>query len=348
MNRKHILKIDYADGAHQKVIEEIVRLNGDSFDGYGHDEYTQSVIEMLRKEIGDPYASINFIPGGTHTNLIAIKSFLRPYEAVISADIGHINVNECGAVESTGHKVIAIPTTDGKLTPENITAVVKSHNSEHMLIPKLVYLSNTLENGAIYTRDELYAISACCREHKLFLYLDGARLAQALANPTSDLTLKDLARLTDAFYIGGTKNGMLYGEALVILNDVPRKHVRHAMKQSGAVLSKTWVMAAQFKVMFEDGLFYRLGKYGNDRAKEIYDGLSKLGVEFLGEWYSNQVFPIFDNDVLAKLNEKYVFQTWKVMDNNRTAVRIATSFKTPKEITKQLVEDTKLLLEKKK
>ncbi len=345
MDKKHYLKIDYADGAHQRVIDEIVRLNSDSFDGYGHDDYTQSVIQLLKEEIGQPNASINFIPGGTHTNLIAIRSFLRPYEAVISADIGHINVNECGAIEATGHKVIAVPTKDGKLTPKNIEEIVSKHNSEHMLIPRLVYLSNSLENGLVYTKDELEAIHFCCKKHKLFLYLDGARLAQALANPNCKLTLKDVANLTDAFYIGGTKNGMLYGEALVVMNDVPREHVRHAMKQSGAVLSKTWVMAAQFKVMFEDGLFYELGRHGNQMAKEIYDGLSEIGIKFLDECHSNQIFPIFDNDVLKELSNTYAFQTWSIIDENTTAVRIATSFKTPKEVVDKLIADTKELLE---
>ncbi len=344
MEKKQYLKIDYADGAHERVLEEIIKLNSGSYDGYGHDEYTKSVIEMMRIEIGKPDASINFLPGGTHTNLIAIRSFLRPYEAVISADIGHINVNECGAIEATGHKVIAVPTTDGKLTPFSITKVVKSHNSEHMLIPRLVYISNTLENGNFYSKEELEAISKCCKEHKLFLYLDGARLAQALANPKCKLTLKDIANLTDAFYIGGTKNGMLYGEALIIMNDVPREHVRHAMKQSGGVLAKTWVMAAQFKVMFEDGLYYELGKNGNDRAKDIYDGLKELEIEFLDQWYSNQIFPIFDNKVLEKLSNKYEFQKWEVIDESKTAVRIATSFKTSKEVVDMLICDTRKLI----
>lgn len=345
---KYIFKIDYADGAHQSVISELVKLNSGTYDGYGHDHITKEAIEIIRKEIDDPEASVNFISGGTQTNLIACKTFLRPYEAVISSHIGHINVNECGAVESTGHKVISVTCKDGKLTPENIQAVCDSHNTEHMLKPRMVYLSNTLENGLVYNKAELTAISKCCEENHMYLYLDGARLSQALASDKCDLTLKDIAKLCDAFYLGGTKNGMLYGEALIISNPRAKKYIRHAMKQAGAVLSKTWVMAAQFKALFESGAFYEIGKIANERARLIYNGLSGIGIEFYDEFSSNQIFPIFDKHMLDKLNEKYVFQVWAKVDEDRVAVRIATTFNTSEAIVSQLINDTKDILNSRK
>ncbi len=341
---KYIFKIDYADGAHESVIKALTQLNSGRYDGYGHDDVTSEAVEIIRKEIGDPEASVNFISGGTQTNLIACKTFLRSYEAVISAHIGHINVNECGAVESTGHKVISVQCKDGKLTPENIQVVCDSHNTEHMLKPRMVYLSNTLENGLVYNKAELEAISKKCKENNLYLYLDGARLAQALASDKCDLTLKDIAKLCDAFYIGGTKNGMLYGEALIISNPRAKKYIRHIMKQSGAVLSKTWVMAIQFKVLFETGLFYELGKIANERARQIYNGLTEIGVDFYDDFSSNQIFPIFEDKVLEKLSEKYVFQVWAKVSERKKAVRIATTFNTSEDIVEQLVKDTREII----
>lgn len=344
MKDKYIFNIDYADGTHEKILDALLKCNSDRYIGYGHDHLTNETVELIKKEIDDPTVSVNFIPGGTHTNLIACKTFLRPYEAVISADIGHINVNECGAVEATGHKVIAVNCEDGKLTPKHIEKIVKKHNSEHMLRPRMVFISNTLENGLVYNKKELTELSEACKENDLYLYLDGARLSQAFASPDCDLTLKDIAKLCDAFYIGGTKNGMLYGEALIISNPRAKRYIRHVMKQSGAVLSKTWVMALQFKVLFEDGLFYELGQISHKRAEQIYDGLSELGVEFFEKFSSNQIFPIFHDSVLEKLNEKYVLQVWEVLPNNRKAVRIATTFNTSEEIVQQLIDDTREIL----
>lgn len=344
---KYIFKNDYAEGAHQKVLDALIKANSDTYDGYGHDHITKEAIEIIRKEIGQPDASVNFISGGTQTNLIAIKAFLKPHEAVISADIGHINVQEGGSIESTGHKIIQVTSKDGKLTPAIIENEIERHLSEHMVVPKMVYLSNTMENGLVYTKAELEAISKVCKKNKLFFFLDGARLAQALDVLDGTLTLKDIARLTDVFYIGGTKNGLLYGECLIITNEYAKDHIRFVMKQTGAVLSKTWAMAVQFRAVFEDGLFYELGKNGNDRAREIYEGLSDLGIEFYEEFGSNQIFPIFPNYVLNKLSTKYVFQPWEFVEGDRKAVRIATSYCTPKEIVEALIEDTKNILENK-
>lgn len=343
---KYIFKNDYAEGAHEKVLQALVNANSGSYDGYGHDHITKEAVEIIRKEIGDPDASVNFISGGTQTNLIAIKAFLKPHEAVISADIGHINVQEGGSIESTGHKIIQVTCENGKLTPAIIENEIERHLSEHMVVPKMVYLSNTMENGYVYTKKELEAISKVCKKHKLYFFMDGARLSQALDVLDGTLTLKDIARLTDVFYIGGTKNGLLYGEALIITNDYAKDHIRFVMKQTGAVLSKTWVMAVQFKALFQDGLFYELGKNGNDRAREIYEGLSALGIEFYEEFGSNQIFPIFENRVLNKLSEKYLFQPWENVDENRKSVRIATSYKTSKEIVEQLLADTKVIMNK--
>ncbi len=343
---KHMLSIDYANGTHELVLNELSKINSQQFAGYGYDEVTVQTVKLIQDKIGVPDASVNFLSGGTQTNLVAIKTFLRPHEAVISAEIGHINVNECGAIEATGHKVIALPSKDGKLTPELIEGLLKKHTSEHVLVPKMVYISNTLENGLVYNKEELTALSDVCKKHGLFLYMDGARLANALAKLEGDLTLKDIGKLTDAFYIGGTKNGLLFGEALVITNSYAKEQIRYIMKQSGAILSKSWVVACQFKVMLENDLFIELGKNGNDRAKEIFDGLVELGIEFNDDYCTNLIFPIFNKKLTKELSEKYMIMEVGTIDETKSVVRLATSFNMNKDFVTMFLSDVKDALKK--
>ncbi len=343
---KHMLSIDYANGTHELVLNEFLKINSQEFAGYGYDDVTVQTVKLIQDKIGVPDASVNFLSGGTQANAVAIKTFLRPHEAVISADIGHINVNECGAIEATGHKVIALPCENGKLTPELIEGLLKKHTSEHVLVPKMVYISNTLENGLVYNKEEVTALSNVCKKHGLYLFMDGARMGNALAKLEGDLTLKDIAELTDAFYIGGTKNGMLFGEALVITNEYAKAQIRHIMKQCGAIMAKTWVIAVQFKVMIENDLYIELGKNSNIRAKELFDGLVELGIEFNDDYCTNLLFPIFDKKLTKELSSKYVIMEVIQIDDTKAVVRLATSFKMDKDFVNMFLSDVKDALKK--
>lgn len=250
---------DYSLGAHPKVMEALMETNMEHTDGYAEDRFSFETADMIREMIGRPDAHIHFLVGGTPTNTITIAAALRPYEGAISAASGHIYVHETGSVEATGHRVFAAPTEDGKLRPADIEKIMLLHEDEHTVIPKLVYITHPTENGGVYTKAELKALRECCDKHGLYLYMDGARLGTALTWPGNDVTLKDLPELTDAFYIGGTKIGTLFGEALVILNDEINDHFRYMVKRSCALLAKGRLIAIQLKALLEggeDSLYY--------------------------------------------------------------------------------------------
>jgi threonine aldolase len=284
---------------------------------------------------------IHFIPGGTLTNLIAISAFLRPHEAAISAVTGHINVHETGAIEATGHKVFTLPGREGKLSPSDLKEALDYHTDEHMVKPKLVYISNSTEIGSIYTKGELEALSSFCREHDLILFMDGARLGAALTSEANDLALSDLVELVDAFYIGGTKNGALIGEALVICSDNLKADFRYHIKQKGALLAKGRLMGIQFRELFRDDLFFSLAKHANGLAGKMQEGLRELGVSFLLRSPTNQIFPIFPNEIIAKLEEKYLFLVWEKVDADHAAIRLVTSWSTPADMVDRFLEDVR-------
>ena len=277
---------DYSEGAHPNVLRALCDTNLCSTPGYGLDDDCRRAADAIRARFACPDADVHFLVGGTQTNQLAAAAFLRPWEAMVAADTGHINVHETGAIEATGHKVIAVPGADGKLTPAAIADAAAQHCAapgvydEHMVLPRMVYVSDATELGTVYTRAELTALRAACDAHGMYLYLDGARLAQALTAAGSDLQPEDLPRLCDAFYIGGTKNGLLFGECLVITNPALMPTFRFALKQGGGMLAKGRLLGVQFGALLEDDLWLALGRRENQLAARLTQGLQAKGYAF--------------------------------------------------------------------
>lgn len=324
-------KNDYSEGAHPSILESLVRTNEEQTSGYGEDPYTEEAKVLIKQHIGREDVDVHFLVGGTQTNLTAISAFLRPHEAAIAAHSGHIAVHETGAIEATGHKVVTAYSENGKLTACQIKELVAKHEDEHMVKPKLVYISNSTEVGTIYSKEELETISEYCKKAGLLLFLDGARLGSALMAKENDVTLNDLARLTDAFYIGGTKNGALIGEALIIVNNSLKEDFRYFIKQKGGLLAKGRIISLGFIELFKGNLFLELAAHANQMAEKLTKGIEAAGFEFLTISPTNQVFPIFPNTVIERLREKYDFSVWEKIDENHTAVRLVTSWATKEE-----------------
>jgi len=341
--KKYSFTNDYSEGAHPKIIEALKRTNLQQQSGYSEDSYTKEAVKLIKMRMNSEDSDVHIVSGGTQANLIVISSILRPHEAVISAATGHINVHEAGAIEATGHKVCTINTEDGKLTPEQIQEILDIHEDEHMVKPKLVYISNSTEIGTVYNKKELDTLSDFCKAKSLYLYMDGARLGAALQSPKSDLKIEDLPKYTDVFYIGGTKNGALLGEAIVINNDDLKEDFRFHIKQKGAMLAKGRVLGIQFLELFKDDLFFEIGKHSNKMAFEISSSLKNLGYDFLGEPSSNQIFPILPNKLIDSLLEKYDFYKWSKVDEDNSAVRLVTSWATEEAIIDKFIEDIREL-----
>ena len=329
---------DYSEGAHPRIIEALTETNMEQHVGYGLDDYCENAKELIQKRIGQLDADVHLLVAGTQTNIIAISSFLRPYEAVISTELGHIAVHETGAIEATGHKIIEMPSGDGLLKPEDIDKACNSHVDEHMVLPRLVYISNATEMGSIYTKAQLEAIRKKCDEHGLYLYLDGARLANALTCDDNDLTIEAIADLTDAFYIGGTKNGMLFGEALVITNPELKPYMRHTIKQRGGLLAKGRLLGIQFKEIFKDDLFFELAKHTNEMSKLLRSGISKLGYKFVTKSSTNLTFVVLPNHIHEELSKHCYYEAEQPFDKNNMEARFVTSWATPKEDVEKLIE----------
>ncbi|HHV12634.1 MAG TPA: aminotransferase class V-fold PLP-dependent enzyme [Clostridiales bacterium] len=331
---------DYSEGAHPKILELLLASNLEQNKGYGEDVHCDRAREYIRQHIKKENVDIHFIPGGTQTNLLAVSAFLRPHQCVIAADTGHVNVHETGAIEATGHKVVTMPSLDGKLTPELIQKVLDSHDGEHMVQPKLVYISNTTELGTVYTRKELEEIRRVCQENKLLLFLDGARLASALTCKANDLSMEEIARLVDVFYIGGTKNGALLGEALVICKEELKEDFRFLMKQRGAMPAKGFVVGIQFEALFVPGelLYYELAKHANHMAEQIGDAIASCGFDFYAPAVSNQLFPILPDVLIAELEKSFSFSLQAKAGNGKSAVRFVTSWATTQEQVDGLVQ----------
>ncbi|MCL1632832.1 aminotransferase class I/II-fold pyridoxal phosphate-dependent enzyme [Sporolactobacillus sp. CPB3-1] len=325
-------KNDYSEGAHPQILNALIETNLVQEDGYGEDQYSLQAAKLLREKMNDDEVAIHFLTGGTQANLTAIAAFLRPHEAAVAAATGHINVHETGAIEATGHKVLAVPSgKDGKLTPTGIQSLLDAHPDEHMVKPKLVYISDTTENGAVYTKKELEALNAFCKNRHLYLYLDGARLGSALTSPANDLQLSDLPKLVDAFYVGGTKNGALIGEALVICNDALKDDFRFIMKQRGAMLAKGRLTGIQFLVLFRDNLFFDLAAHANAMALKLSNAIQEAGYAFLTPPVSNQIFPILPHSLLDTLHQQFHFFDWEKIDHEHSAARLVTSWATKEE-----------------
>ena len=334
-------KNDYSEGAHSRILNALVETNLEQTEGYSTDYYTEKAIDLLKKKIESEDVDIHLLVGGTQVNLTAISAFLRPHQAVIGADTSHINCHETGAIESTGHKVITMKTDDGKLTPNLIQIVVDTHNNEHMVQPKLVYISNSTELGTIYIKSELEELHKCCIKNNLILYLDGARLGTALVSEENDLTLADISKLVDAFYIGGTKNGALFGEALVICNNELKEDFRYFIKQKGGLLAKGRLLGIQFEELFKDDLYFNLAKHANKMAILLKNALEEKECKFLTKSTTNQQFPILSNTMIEKLSEKYSFNFERVIDNSNTAIRLVTSWATNEANVLEFIEDLK-------
>lgn len=330
---------DYSEGAHPRILELLVKYNLEQNVGYGEDEHSNRAKEYIKKVIKKEEVDIHFIPGGTQTNLLVISSFLRPHQCVITSDTGHINVHETGAIEATGHKVIAMPSGgNGKLTPSVIQQALDIHTDEHMVQPKMVYISNSTELGTIYTKGELIAISDICQKNDLILFMDGARLGSALTCKSNDLDISDIAKLVDVFYIGGTKNGALLGEALIICKEELKNDFRFLIKQRGALMAKGFVVGIQFEALFQDNLFFELGVHGNKMAEIIASTMKECGYNFLTEPLSNQLFPILPNNLIEKLSKNFTFSLQEKIDDNYSAIRLVTSWATTNESVDSLCE----------
>ena len=329
---------DYSEGAHPSILEYMMKVNLEQNPGYGEDPHSSRAKKLIREQLGRSDVDIHFIPGGTQTNLLVISSFLRPHQCVIAADTGHVNVHETGAIEATGHKVVTVTGKDGKLSPADINAVLEQHEGEHMVQPKMVYLSNSTELGTIYTKAELTSISAFCKEKGLLLFLDGARLASALTSRENDLTLKDIAELVDVFYIGGTKNGALLGEALVICKQELKEDFRYLIKQRGAMLAKGFIAGIQFEVLFEENLYYKLGRHANEMAERLAKAFTEAGYHFYAPVCTNQLFPILPDTDIEQLSEEFLFQKQTKVDGEHTAVRFVTSWATTEDQVNALIK----------
>ena len=329
---------DYSEGAHPLVMQALAETNLEQTVGYGRDPRCETARDTIRSLCNAPDADVHFLVGGTQTNMLVIEALLQPYEAVISAHTGHVNVHETGAIEATGHKVCTAYAPDGKLTPELVESVVNAHSSEHMVLPRLVYISNTTEVGTIYRKAELEALRRCCDQHGLFLFLDGARLGSALTSPENDLTLADLAALTDAFYIGGTKNGAFFGEALVMTTK--NEHFRWHIKQRGAMLAKGRLLGIQFQALLENGLYFEIARHANEMAYRLRDGIAALGYPFPVPSPSNQQFPVLPNTVVQQLQDMgYEFEIDHAEDEAHTCVRFVTSWATPEAAVDAFLKD---------
>ncbi len=324
-------KNDYSEGAHPKVLQAISNINLEGNVGYGADPYCERAADMIRTQCACPGAAVHFFIGGTSANFTTLAAILRAHEAVIAADTGHINVHEGGAVEGTGHKILPCPSADGKVYPVDVERWVELSADTAMVLPKVVYISQSTEVGTIYSKAELEALSACCRKHGLYLFLDGARLGTGLTAPGADLTLPDLARLCDAFYIGGTKNGALMGEAMVLVNSELQPHFFRVMKQKGAVLAKGYLLGVQFEALLQDDLYWENARWANAMAAKLKNGLQEMGFEFFIDSPTNQIFPIIPNRLMPAIENLCKHEVWCKGDNNCTVIRLVTSFATKEQ-----------------
>lgn len=326
---------DYSEGCHQKILEKLSATNLEQTPGYGTDSYCSQAADRIRRCCGRDDLDVHFLVGGTQTNLTVIDGALRPHQAVLCPVSAHINVHETGAVEATGHKVLAVASPDGKITAQQVRHVLTSHygdpDAEHTAQPKMVYISQPTELGTLYTLEELTALSGACKEFGMYLFLDGARLGYGLAASGNDVTLADIARLCDVFYIGGTKMGALFGEAVVFSNHMISQDFRYLMKQHGGMLAKGRLLGIQFGTLFEGDLYYQIGEYADRLADQIRDTLKCLGCPLLVEGTTNQIFPILPDAVLRELRRNFVFNIQQRVDESHQAVRICTSWATTRE-----------------
>ncbi|MDD7680956.1 MAG: beta-eliminating lyase-related protein [Stecheria intestinalis] len=338
---------DYQEGAYPSILKRLEETNYDHTPGYGADEITASAKERIRNACDAPLAEVEFLVGGTQTNAVVIDSLLKSYQGVITADTGHISVHEAGAIEFCGHKVLTLPSSEGKITAEQIDSFASAYendgNRDHMVMPGMIYLSQPTELGTLYSLEELTAISRVSHSHGLKLYIDGARLAYALASSENTVSLKDLAKLCDVFYIGGTKCGALFGEAVVIPDPSLIPHFFTIIKQHGALLAKGRILGIQFDELFRDDLYRKIGASAVRQADQIRQVLNESGYRQMLINPTNQIFVSLENSRMKKLSEQLEFSFWEQSDENHTVIRLVTSWATKQEDTDQLIQILKSL-----
>ena len=341
---KYSFKNDYSEGAHPRILDALIKYNLTQQNGYGLDEYSLYAAKFIRDKCAAPNASVHFVSGGTQANLTVISAFLRPHESVVSAHTGHIFTNESGAIEATGHKIHGVETADGKLRPQDIQNILDAHqNVPHQLKQRLVYISNSTEIGTIYSKKELQELYEFCQNKNLILFMDGARLGHALTAETNDLTFDEIAKFTDAFYLGGTKNGALIGEAIVINNPALQDEFGFHLKQKGALLAKGRLLGIQFEELMRDNLYFELADHANRQAMKIKEAFEEIGCDFLAETFTNQIFPVLNSKQIDQLSEKYDFYIWKKIDSERSAIRLITSWSTTDETVAGFINEVKEL-----
>jgi len=320
---------DYSEGCHPNILAALTQSNLMQQTAYGDDAYSSEAKELIRAKLGTPNASVYFVAGGTLANIIVASAVLKSHEAVISAETGHIAMRETGAIEATGHKIISIQSDNGKLSVADIQLALDSHShAPHMVKPKLVYLSNASEVGTIYTKQELISLHDFCRQERLYLFIDGARLGSALCSEKNDLTLEDSSHLTDLFTLGGTKNGALIGEAIIINNQLLNKEFAFHIKQRGALLAKGRLLGIQFAELFREDLFFELATHANKMSQKISEAIVDKGYELAAETESNQIFAILPDTLIEELSEAFGFYTWQKKDEDHSVVRLVTSWAT--------------------
>ena len=343
----YIMKNDYNHGAHPTILEALMATNDQSFNGYGLDPMCEKAEAEIKKYLDCPNAHVHFLLGGTQTNFTLIAAALKPFQSVICADCGHVNGHETGAVENTGHKLLIQPNTNGKLRAEQVRKEAATYANcdcqEHVTQPKLVYLSFPTAFGTLYSKQELLDIKAACDEYGLLLFIDGARMSYGLAAPENDVTLADLAAVADAFYLGGTKCGTLFGEALVLTKEWLHQDFRAYMKQNGAMLAKGWLLGLQYEALMENDLYLQIAAHADTMADKIRATLSELNYPLLVEGVTNQIFPILPDDLLDKLKEDFTFSEQLRVDESHRAVRFCTSWATKEESVDALCDALKKL-----
>ena len=339
---------DYTEGCHERILTRLMETNFEQTPGYGTDHHCQAAERYILAECGREDAHVHFLVGGTQTNLTLIAAALRPHQGAVCAESGHIHVHETGAVEATGHKCLTLPSPDGKITAEQVENLVHLHRTdesmEHTVQPKLVYISNPTEYGTIYSLGELEALSRVCRDNGLYLFVDGARLGYGLRCRENDVTLRDLARLCDAFYIGGTKVGALFGEALVLTSAALNEDFRYLIKQRGGMLAKGRLLGIQFETLFEDGLYWEISDHALAMADILRSALTDLGLPMQVDSPTNQLFPIVPDSLLEKIREKYAVTYMNRVDERRSCIRLCTSWATREADVRAFCEDLKKMM----
>ena len=332
---------DYSEGAHEKILQRLLETNMEKLSGYGTDQYCESAKQKIREVCECPEADIYFLVGGTQTNATVIDAILSQYEGVVAANTGHISTHEAGAIEASAHKVLAIPHKNGKITAKAVkqyfTDFYADGNHEHMVFPGMVYISHPTEYGTLYTKKELEEISEVCHKYDLPLFLDGARLGYGLVSPETDVTLEDIARYTDVFYIGGTKVGALCGEAVVFTKKAP-KHFMTMVKQQGALLAKGRLLGIQFDTLFTDDLYTKISKNAIETAMKLKKALQEKGYQLYLDSPTNQQFVVLENKKKEELGKKVQFDFWEKYDEDHTVIRFATSWGTKMEDIDALIE----------